>query len=131
MLIANWPLDSFAGPSTQRLAGYYTECDNGTRAFVLSDHGSLVDIQFDASGQLTNWFEHGSGCDQLACSSPNQVDPSCSGDCPMTCTPDCQMTADPPPAGTVFLPTGVSNGPAPVCMVDANGRWLAPGPAPN
>jgi hypothetical protein len=115
--VASWPLGGPpASGATQRTAEY-EECDDGTRSFMVSFCGGYDEFVFDPEGYLRGWSQTAKYC----ASSTRSSDPTPTASCSI-----CTMTSDPPGEGMSCFPRGLSNGPSPSCMIDANGRWLMP-----
>jgi hypothetical protein len=118
MLIANWPLGGPPVSGMPRPTADYSECDDGSRSFDFTLCGNHQYFGFDAQGHLTGWAQLTTICGGRSCTdSSTSATRSC-----MTCT----MTSTPSAAGTFCVSNKMNNGPSPTCMVDANGRWLAP-----
>jgi len=120
--VANWPLGGPLMEGVPFLHGYYEECDDGSRAFIYSQCDAMEQFAFDASGELVDWNESAQACISGAAGAPSTSSRSCS---------TCDMRAEPGGEGTSCFPRGLSNGPTPACMVDADGNWLMPGLCDN
>lgn len=99
--VANWPLGGAPVSGMPKLTGEYEECEDGSRSFAFWQCKEFHGFAFDVDGQLLDW--------------------TLSGSCML-----CEMRSDPPGEGMSCFPRGMSNGPVPSCMVDANGYWLMP-----
>ncbi len=116
-LVANWPL---GGPSTLGYlprTGQYGECDDGSRSFTFRQCGEFEEFAFDAHGRIIAWSENLQSCVSGVCGTAVPSRGSCAY---------CDTSADPPGEGKSCFPRGPFDGPAILCMVDAEGHWLMP-----